>query len=379
MLKWITQLNNKIIEVHEDRIVKIFSDLVTISSPSYKEHGVIDYIINFVKPYKVRVKKYPFQGSFNLLLLIDGKEKKQPILFSGHTDTVGPCEKVTPVITKDRISSDGTTILGSDDKAALAIFLEGIRILKENNIDHGPLEILLSCAEEVGLQGAKHFDYKELKSKYGFVFDSDGPVGKIILKAPYHSTMKVTVTGKAAHAGMEPEKGINAINVIAEIVQMLPTGRLDEESTANIGVISGGKATNIVAEEAYIALEIRSMSKTTLQKYEKQTKEIIQTIAKKYKSKQKIQYNLEYSGFTIDESDYIVDLVKQAMKKNRIKAVTAHSGGGSDTNIFHKAGIRAINLSCGMRNAHTKKEYIAIKDLINGTKLMLSIIQLFDK
>ena len=362
-------------QINEKRIFDTFIDLVKISSPSWKEKEVIKYIMEVTKKLGFKTKKIKCKDSNNLLITVNGDSKKPTLLFSAHLDTVVPCENVKPIVTDKKISSDGTTILGSDDKSAIAIFLEGLFYLKENNINHGPIEILLSCAEELGLHGIKNFDLSILKSKYAFVFDSDGSIGKVVTKAPYHSKFDILIKGKAAHAGMEPEKGINAINVMAEIITKLPSGRLDDETTINIGVIEGGKATNIVAEEVRCNLEVRSTDNKKLKNVEKTVKDTVQQVSKKYGAKNKISYILEYSGFTIKENDKILKIVENAMAKIKIKPQYESSGGGSDTNIINKAGINAINLSCGMRNVHTKKEFIYKKDLVIGTKLMLSIIE----
>mgnify|MGYP003769629375 CR=1 FL=1 len=360
--------------VNRERLLQTFTDLVKISSPSWNEAGVIDYIVKKLKPMKIQAEKIPCGKSHNLLVRIDGEEKRRPALFSCHTDTVVPCENVIPVVTSSRISSDGTTILGADDKAAVAAFIEAITCIHEQKRTHGPLEFLFSCAEEVGLCGIKCFDMSLLKSKIAFVFDSGGEVGKVIIKAPYHSTIDCTVKGKSAHAGMEPEKGVSAIKVLSEIISKLPHGRIDNETTVNVGLISGGSATNIVAEEAYFKLEARSVDSKKLKSIEDDITLIIHSTVKEYNAKAVITRNLEYSGFTIKENDSILGIIHRALGKINITPQHEISGGGSDTNIINRAGIKAVNLSIGMRNVHTKKEYIMIKDLMNGARFVLALI-----
>jgi tripeptide aminopeptidase len=361
-------------DINKKHLVKTFSELAKISSPSWKEDGVRDYIMRSLKSISVRLKKFSCGDSYNLLISMDGDKKRKPILFSAHMDTVTPCDRVTPVITDKKISSDGTTILGSDDKAAIAMFLESLYFISRTGMPHGPLEFLFSCAEEVGLCGIKCFDMSILKSKYAFVFDSDGSIGRIVLVAPYHSTMKIAVIGRAAHAGMEPEKGINAINVLSEIITRLPSGRIDNETTVNVGTVSGGRATNIVAEEANCALEVRSIDRKKLLRYESIIRERARTTSAQFGAGCKISRTLEYSGFRIRSVDPIVRIAAEAMERIGIRHQFEISGGGSDTNIFNKAGIRAINISAGMQRVHTTKEFVLISDLINGTRLVLSII-----
>jgi len=362
-------------KINEKRLIKTFTDLVKISSPSWKEKEVMDYIIKRLKALNIGYKKYKCDESFNLLAGVKGNSHRESILLSAHMDTVVPCENIKPLIDGKKIKSDGNTILGSDDKAAIAMFLEAMEVLKENSMTHGPIEMLLSCAEEIGLYGIKNFDTSHIKSKLAFVFDSDGKIGKLILKAPYHSSMEITVKGRAAHAGMEPEKGISAITVLANIISRLPSGRIDPETTLNVGIISGGKATNIVAAEAFCKLEVRSISNNKLKEVESEVRKIIRETTSEFGARANVKRNLEYPGFIINEKDRIVRITEEAMKNIKIKPRLESTGGGSDTNILNRAGIKSINLSCGMQKVHTNNEFINIKDLIDGTRLTLSIIE----
>ncbi len=361
-------------EINRENLIKTFVDLVEISSPSWHEKKVMDYIIKRFKKLGASCSVHKCGESNNLLIKISGDEKRSPILFSGHMDTVIPCENVKAIVSSTKISSDGKTVLGSDDKAAIAIFIEAFEYIKKNKISHGNIEILLTCAEELGLKGIKGFDLGLLKSKFGFVFDSSGDIGRIIVKAPYHSNMNITIKGRASHAGMAPEKGINAIRVLSEIITLLPNGRIDDETTLNVGIISGGRATNIVAEEAQCNLEVRSIQQKKMLSNEKNVREIVKKICTKYGAKASIERTLEYEGFTVNETEPVALLTAEAMRKIKLKPVFVAMGGGSDTNIINNSKIRAINLSCGMQKIHSTEEFIMIKDLINGTKLAISLI-----
>jgi tripeptide aminopeptidase len=363
------------VQLNRERLISTFIDLVKIPSPSWNETEIIEYLIKRFKKLDAEIIKFPCGNSFNLLVRFKGNTDKKSILLSAHMDTVVPCEKITPLIEKDRITSDGTSVLGADDKAAIAIILETLHHVIENKLNHPPIELLFSCAEEVGLEGIKCFDMKELNSKMAFVFDNGGAVGKVIVKAPYHETINIGIKGKAAHAGMAPEQGINAINILAEIIVRLPSGRLDDETTMNIGTIQGGKATNIVAENAECKLEIRSINISKLKKYDKQVKSEAKKITRSHKAKITINSNMEYSGFALKNNEPVVMIAVTALKKIGIKAKITSSGGGSDTNIFNKSGIKAVNLSCGMQKIHTTGEFIYIADLIKGARLVLSIIE----
>ena len=362
-------------KINKDRLISTFLDLVSISSPSWKEHSVMDYIEKRLSKLGIGFRELPCGGSFNLLADMQGTTPQQAILLSGHMDTVGPCDKISPVVTETRITSDGTSILGSDDKAAIAMFLEAFEVIREKNIPHGNVEMLLTCAEEVGLQGIKQFDMSLLKSRLGFVLDSGGPVGTMIMKAPYQYSMEIRVKGKAAHAGMEPEKGISAIVVLAAIISQLPNGRLDEETTINVGIISGGKATNIVAEESYCKLEMRSIDQKKIKSLEAGVRETAKEVARSFGAKVHINRAVEYPGFTLKDTAPVVRLAERAMRSIRLNPKHIISGGGSDTNIFNKSGIHAINLSCGMQNVHTTGEFIMTKDLVKGAELVLALIE----
>lgn len=362
-------------DINKEKIVKTFVNLVEIPSPSWQEKKVMDYIIGRFKSLGAECIQYPCGESYNLLIKIAGDKTRTTILLSGHMDTVVPCENVRAVVTDTKITSDGKTVLGSDDKAAIAIFIEAIEYIKKNKIPHGDIEILLTCAEELGLKGIKGFDLSRLNSKYGFVFDSSGDIGRIIVKAPFHSNMQIRIKGRASHAGMAPEKGINAIRVLSEIITLLPDGRIDEETTINAGIISGGRATNIVAEEATCDLEVRSIVKSKMSDVEKNVRETVKKICAKYGAKAAIKRNLEYAGFVISETDPVAVLTSRAMKKIKLKPEFVAMGGGSDTNIINSSKIRAINLSCGMQKIHSTDEFIMIKNLVNGARLVISLIE----
>ena len=361
--------------VNRNRLIKTFTELVSIPSPSWEEKAVMEYIIEQFDRLGIDHELYPCGESFNLLGRMDGPDDRPPIILSAHMDTVVPCDRITPVVGKTKITSDGTSVLGGDDKAAIAMFLEALECAREEAISHGPVEILLSCAEEIGLQGIKGFDTSVLKSSMAFVFDSGGPIGRVVTRAAHHSSMELSVRGRSAHAGIEPEKGINAISVLSEILAGIPTGRIDDETTMNIGLITGGRATNIVPEDAWCKMEFRSLDPAKMKTIESQVRKRAHEVAEWRKAKVRIERNLEYPGFTLKEKDRAVRIVSTAMKKIGITPEYVSTGGGSDANILHRAGITAVNLSCGMRNVHSTSEYIMINDLVKGAELAVSLLE----
>jgi len=368
------------INLNEKRLIKTFIDLVKIPSPSWQENKIVFYLESRLKELGLKAQKVKCNNSFNLFARIPGTlSKNESYLFSAHMDTVKPGSKINPIISSNKIKTDGKSILGADNKAAIAMILEMIFHLKEKKISHPPIELLFSCAEEIGLQGIKKFNLSRLKSKMAFVFDSEGPVGNIILKAPFHAVYRLIIEGKAAHAGLEPEKGKNAIHVLAKIIGSFPQGRINQETTINIGKISGGEATNIVAEKAEANFEIRSTDQAQLKIQEKRIEALIKKITSINKIKFKLKKKLEYPGYKLSKKEKIVKNSAKALGKLRIPPIFLNSGGGSDANIINQApNIKAINLSCGMQNVHSSKEYILIKDLVLGTKLMLTLLDSSD-
>ena len=243
------------------------------------------------------------------------------ILFSSHMDTVSPSIGVKPIIDEANgiIKSDGTTVLGSDDKAGIAAILEALRTVKENNIEHSDIQVVFSIWEEGGLQGAKNLDYSKIDAEYAFVLDSGGSPGEIIVKAPAQDAIKVKIIGKPAHAGLQPENGISAIMVASKAIENMKLLRIDEETTANIGIVKGGIATNIVMPELEIVAEARSLSE---EKLDAQTNHMIETFksaAKEFGAEIEIDVNRAYGPFNIDETDEIVQLVKKAFSNMNIE------------------------------------------------------------
>lgn len=361
--------------INNVRLISTFLDLVKISSPSWKEEPVIAYIEKCVKDLGYTMERQPCKNSFNLIVRVPGDSSKKPLMFASHTDTVTPCDNVNPVETATKISSDGTSILGGDDKAAVAAFIEAMRVIKEQNMSTAPVEFVFTCAEEVGLMGMKGMDFGTVKSKRAFVLDCSGSVGGIINRAPSQIIMHVEITGKAAHAGIEPEKGISAISIASEIITKLPKGRLDKETTLNVGIISGGRATNIVAEKTTVDLEMRSLDHAKLLKLEKKVLTLIKSTVKKNKAAVKIKSSIEYKGFNIPATDPVAKTVVAACSACGLKPLFMSSGGGSDTNVLNAKGIRALNLAIGMSNVHSTREFILKKDIINGCRLILAIAQ----
>ncbi|MDF2890081.1 MAG: family metallo-hydrolase [Clostridia bacterium] len=367
--------------VNQDRVVDAFCQYVQISSPTKSEGDFAKFIIKELEAldadvYMDGAGEIVGSDAGNVIAKISGTVPGEAILFSCHMDTVSPGLNIKPIIKDGVIYSDGTTVLGGDNKAGIAAIIEAIRILKENNLPHGDIEIALSIYEEGGLHGAKNMDYSRITAKRAFVLDSGGDPGQIIIQGPAQDKLDVKVIGRPAHAGVAPEEGISAIMVAADAIKRMNLLRIDEETTANIGVIQGGSVTNIVTPEVSIQAEARSLDNTKLDKQSKHMVACFEAAAETFGAKVEIDLKRMYGAFKISESDPIVEVVKKACENISIKPYTASSGGGSDTNIFNTNGITAVNLGIGERKPHTLEEHLHIKDLVRTAELLVEIIKL---
>ncbi len=368
--------------INNQRLINEFLELVQIDSPSSQEGEVAKVLVEKLEAIGCEVviddagiKMGGETG--NVIATLKGNRPGRKLLFSSHMDTVSPGIGVKPIIDEANgiIKSDGTTVLGSDDKAGIAAILEGLRTIKENNIDHADIQIVFSIWEEGGLNGAKNLDYSKIDADLAFVLDSGGSPGEIIVQAPAQDAIKVKITGRPAHAGLQPENGISAIMVAAKAIENMKLLRIDEETTANIGIVKGGVATNIVMPELEIVAEARSLSE---EKLDKQTAHMVETFknaANEFKAQIDIEVQRAYAPFTVEENDEIVLLAKKAFSNMGIEGKCGSTGGGSDTNILNKNGVKAVNLGIGMKKAHTLEEYIAIEDLLNSAVMVTELIK----
>ncbi len=368
--------------INKKRLIDEFIELVKIDSPSSKEGKVSKILVEKLKGigcevYIDKAGEKVGGETGNIIAKLKGNRDGKTVLFSSHMDTVSPGEGIKPIIDEVNgiIKSDGTTVLGSDDKAGIASILEALRIIKENNLDHADIEVVFSIWEEGGLFGAQYLDYTKINPDYAFVLDSGGSPGEIITKAPAQDKIEITIKGKPAHAGLQPESGVSAIMVASKAIENMKLLRIDEETTANIGIVNGGIATNIVMPELEIVAEARSLE---ISKLEAQTNHMVEEFKKAGESMGAeviSKVTRCYAPFKMDDNAEIVKLAKKAFSNLGIEGYTAATGGGSDTNVLNGNGIKAVNLGIGMKNAHTLDEYIAIDDIINSSRAVLEIIK----
>jgi len=368
--------------INEKRLLDRFLKYVQIDSPTKYEREFADFLMKEMEKMGLEVYmddagEKVGSNSGNVIGRLKGNTDGKTILFSAHMDTVSPGKGIKPVIKDGVIYSDGTTVLGGDDKAGIAAILEAIETVIEKEIPHGDIEVVFSIYEEGGLFGAKNIDYTKLNAKTGFVLDSGGDPGQIILQGPAQNKIYAKFIGKEAHAGVAPENGISAIQMAAEAISNMKLLRIDYETTANIGVISGGEVTNIVTKEVKIEGEARSLSDEKLQKQTDHMVRCCEEAAKKFGGSVELNVEHTYGAFKVEEDAEIVQKVKEACRNIGLEPYTASSGGGSDTNILNANGIEAVNLGIGERKPHTVEEHLYIKDLENAARLVLEIIKVY--
>lgn len=368
--------------VNKERLIGELIELVQIDSISSKEGAVAKVLAEKLKQlgFEVYIDEAGVKcggETGNIIATLKGNRPGKPLLFSSHMDTVNPGEGIKPIIDEVNglIKSDGTTVLGSDDKGGIAAILEAIRIIKENNINHADIQIVFSIWEEGGLIGAKNLDYSKVNADFAFVLDGGGAPGKIIVKAPAQENIEVKIKGRPAHAGVSPEEGISAVMVAARAIEKMKLLRIDEETTANIGIVKGGIATNIVMPELEILAEVRSLDNSKLKAQVQHMVDTFEQAASDFGAKIEIKTKRMYDAFNVDENDEIVNVLKRVFSIMGIEPTVISTGGGSDTNILNANGIKAVNLSVGMEKAHTLEEYIVIEDLMNSAKMIVEIIK----
>lgn len=366
--------------VNRERIVNEFVELISIDSLSLQERNMADVL-------KQRLSELGFDvyeddagvkaggNCGNIIGEKKGNKNVPAILLMAHMDTVTPGTGKKAVIQDDIIKSDGTTILGGDDVAGIVSILEAIRVIEEEKEEHGDIQVAFTIGEEIGLIGAKNLDYGKIHAKYCFVMDSGGEIGVVATSAPSQNKIDIVVKGKAAHAGLEPEKGINAIAIAAHAISQMKLGRIDDETTANIGIINGGNATNIICDRVELKAEARSRCDSKLKKQTEHMKQCFLEAADKFGGEIEFIDELMYPSFKINEDEEIISILKKATEKCGINLVLEATGGGSDTNIVNSKGIKAVDVSVGMDKVHSVEEQISINDLVKSACFLVEIIK----
>lgn len=367
--------------INEERLVNEFLELVQVDSETKYEAKIAEVLKKKFSDLGVEVieddtKDKTGHGAGNLICTLKGnKEGVDTIYFTSHMDTVVPGNGIKPSIKDGYIVTDGTTILGADDKAGLVAIFEAIRVIKEENIQHGDIQFIITVGEESGLVGAKALDPSYLKAKYGYAIDSDGEVGNIIVAAPTQAKVNAIVKGKTAHAGVAPEKGISAITMAAKAIAKMPLGRIDDETTANIGRFEGGKQTNIVCDHVEIFAEARSLVPEKMEAQVEKMRKAFEETAAEMGGSVEIDIQVMYPGFKHEAGEQVVEIARQAAAKIGRTSELLTSGGGSDANIIAGHGIPTVNLAVGYEEIHTTNERISVSELVKVAELVTAIVE----
>jgi len=365
--------------VEQNRVLAEFLELVQIDSVSGRERDIADALIIRLKELGFDVREddagRPSGNAGNLIAVLPPAGGGEPLLLSAHMDTVEPGRGVRPVVADGVIRSSGDTILGADDKAGIAAILEAVRAIKEEGLSHGGLEVVFTIGEECGLLGAKRLDISRLRARLGYVLDGEGEPGSIVVQAPTQDKIGALVRGRAAHAGVNPQDGINAIQVAAHAIARMSLGRLDEETTANIGIISGGKAINIVPDSCHLQGETRSLDSRKRQAQTEAVCRILRQTAAEFGAAVDIVTETLYREFQLTAADRVVRIALDAAAALGLQTRLVKTGGGSDANIFNEKGIPTANLGIAMQNVHTTEEFIRVADLVDSARLLVEIIR----
>jgi tripeptide aminopeptidase len=353
-----------------DRMINQFIEMVKIDSESGNEERMINYLLNEFTKIGADAEKDSY-GNLIAKLPAKGCEGKEPILLSCHADTVKPGVGIEPVISDGVIRSKGDTILAADDKAGIAEMLEALRIAKIRP----PIEIAISRQEEVGLIGVKNLDFKKITAKKGFLLDND-TLDTIVIGGPSYFAIDVTITGKSAHAGMEPEKGINAIQAASRAINKLNLGRLDEETTANVGVINGGIIRNGVPETVSFLAECRSLNHDKAKALADKMKNIIIKEVESYGAKVAVKIDNLCKAVSIPEDSWTVLASKKALNKAGINATTTFITGFTDASIYNNHGIEMAVVGIGAKLEHSLDEHIYIDDMNKALIMIVELLRL---
>lgn len=376
--------------INQDRLRDLLLELVQIDSVSREERDVALRLKAIMENLGAEVAidgagEAVGGNTGNVICRIAGNNPSAPPIFiAAHMDTVIPGKGVKPVVDGFIVRSDGTTVLGGDDKSGCAIIVEVVRALKENKIPHGDIEAVFTICEEVGLLGAKYLDVNSLKSKYGLVLDSDDP-GFLFTKAPAADHMEWTIYGLEAHAGMAPEQGISAIKIASEAIANMKLGKVDHETVANIGYINGGGPTNIIPNKVVLRGEDRSLSEEKLDAQTRHMYECFREAAAKYeveingeKKTAHVESHIErsYAVMDVPGDATIVELVMQAANNLHQSVERLEMMGGCDANVLNGRGLLCANLGSGMRAIHTVNEWLDVRDMYKSAQIVFEVIRL---
>lgn len=366
--------------INTDRLVSLFMDMVRIDSPSLGERRMSNHLRDLLAPrgYDMRIDN---AGTIiggdtgNLVVRVPATGPGNPMAFSAHMDCVPPCQGIRPILNNGIIRGAGDTVLGGDDKAGIAAILEALFHLEEEGIPHPELELLFTVCEEHGLVGSKAMDFSLVRAKEVVVLDAGGPVGTIIVRSPSKADMTMVFHGRAAHAGIDPENGISAIQMAANAIGRMRLLRIDEETVANLGRIEGGGQTNIVADTVTLTGEARSHAGVQLLAQVEHMRQCCEEAAREFGGSVDFTHVIAYPALDVPPDSKLLHRALHACAHLGLTAAVKGTGGGSDANIFAGQGMSCINLGIGMTKVHTTEEFITVESLEQSARLTAELMR----
>ncbi len=366
--------------VNVERLTALFAELVEIDAISFQEREMADVLKQKLTRLGLEVwedeaGKGQGGNAGNVYAFLPGNIPGAPILFSAHMDTVIPGKGKKAVIHPDgKVTSDGRTVLGADDVSGLAAILEALEVVVENQLPHPPIEILFPIAEEVYLKGSQVFDFGRIQAKEAYVLDLSGPVGTVALAAPTVMSFSVEIQGKAAHAGFSPEEGINAIAIAAEVIGKTPQGRIDEETTLNVALVRGGRALNIVSDEAAFSGEVRSLTHEKVLEKLREIEGTLQAVTARYGASYTFATGKGCQAYRTSPHHPVVKRLVGVARAQGVELQFTDTFGGSDNNTFMEHGITGIVMASGMNQVHSTLEYTTVSELEKCAGLVVGLM-----
>jgi tripeptide aminopeptidase len=355
----------------KSELLDLFVNLCRIDSPSGEEKSVGDYIVKHLAGHKIRAGRDAYG---NVIAKVAGEGK--PLVLSAHLDTVEPGRAVKPVVRNGVVRSDGRTILGADDKAGLAIAIAVAQEAAGRSRRIRPLELVFTRQEETDLDGVRNLDWSRIQAREGLILDGSGDPGRITTASPYIYNIDILVKGRAAHAGVEPQKGINALAIAADAISQLKLGRIDRGTTANIGMLAAGSASNAIPAEAVMLAEARSHSQeSALVQTDLMERAFKQAVRRRRGAKLTFKRTLACRGYRYDKKDPFIKQLKGTMTEHGWTVAWDESCGASDANVWAEKQITAVEISIGYRDAHSTGEWIKVEDMWSVFRFLTAYIQ----
>jgi len=363
-----------------DDVLALFLELAALPSPPGEERAVADRVLAYLHDLGLEADEDGAGAEIgstmgNVYCRVRPTTEGMPLFLCAHLDTVPPAGPIEPVVDDGVVRNAGGTILGADNKAAVAAMLHATRRVLAEGRRHAGIELVFTPKEEVGLRGAYAFDAARLQARVGFVYDQQGPIGEVVLGSPTARALELRFHGRAAHAGMAPEEGRSAIAAAARAVADLRLGRIDEETTANVGLIDGGSARNIVPEWCTLAAEARSHDESKLSALVQEMLDTAAFAASVSDCALETEVEESYRGYRFRRDDGPVRFAAAALERCGYAPSYALSGGGADANVFNERGLPCVNLANGMAEIHSSAEHVAVADLEGMVEVSLALFE----